>query len=119
MWINGSMWAMQQAEVMALRDELTKVSGVVGENTRLLVENARLRSDMDWFKLRLNQVELERAQLIMAASGVKISTPAFVPAQEDPMRALQEMPDFAQVGEDMPDAESTPDYSGMPRRANN
>ena len=94
---------------------------------RLEVENARLRSDMDWFKLRLNQVERERGQLIQAAIGIKIPVAEFVPVQENLEDALNEMPDYSTVGEDAADQGegaavadaagqgSTPDYSGMPK----
>jgi hypothetical protein len=43
-----------------------------------------MRSDMDWFKLRLNQVERERAHAHSGRLGVKIAVPEFVPTYEDP-----------------------------------
>ena len=79
------------------------------ERDRLRIENERMRADMDWFKLRLNQVERERGQLIQAAIGVKIAVPEFVPTYEAPGKALNEMPDLSTVGMD------ARDEGGMPR----
>lgn len=92
------------------------------ENAALLGENGRMRADMDWFKLRLNQVERERAMLVQDRLGVKITVPEFVPTYEDPASALAQMPDFGSVGSDArPDAVATDaepgegvDYSLMP-----
>jgi len=78
---------------------------------------------MDWFKLRLNQVERERGQLIQAAIGVKIAVPEFVPTYEDPGQALQEIPDLSTIGGDAKDQGLTQteaelgegvDYTQMP-----
>jgi len=118
MWISKAHYKTLDGLINSAQDrntEMLRREGALHEaNRRLEAENARLRSDMDWFKLRLNQVETERAQLIMAASGVKITHPTFVAAQEDPSRALQEMPDFAMIGADAPE-----DYSQMPARDRN
>lgn len=107
---------------------LATAAEVNGKAQRLEIENTRLRADLDWFKLRLNQVEKERGQLIQAAIGVKVSVPEFVPAREDPEDTFNEMPDFSTVGEnaledrdgaalaDEAGQGSEPDYSGMPRK---
>lgn len=82
--------------------------------------NAQLRSEMNWFKHRLNQVERERGQLIQAAIGVKIAVPEFVPTYEDPGAALNEMPNLSTVGGDavdnpLPDGMNPGvDYSMLP-----
>jgi hypothetical protein len=113
MWISKAMFATMNGLIESAQNRNTDMlrrEGALHEKVAGLErENSRLRADQDWFKLRLNQVEQERAQLILAASGVRITTPTFVAAQEDPLRALQEMPDFAMVGADAPE-----DYSQMP-----
>lgn len=108
MWVNRKMF-----DVMAQRVDVVNTSQ--GENVRLLVENARLRADLDWFKHRLNQVERERGQLIQAAIGVKIAVPEFVPTF-NPAEALTEMHDtFKGVGEDDPEhLAPAEDFSAMP-----
>lgn len=103
---------------------LIEIAGVRGECKRLEIENARLRSDMDWFKIRLNAVEKERAQLIHAAIGVKLAIPEFVPTGDKTADALQELPDLSRVGGDAADEDNgralipgqtdNPDYSLLP-----
>ena len=114
MWISKAAWAIIEDLQIRLHTAEEHRAQAVGENDRIARENERMRSDIDWFKLRLNQVEKERAQLILASTGHPISVPTFTPAQEDPSRALQEMPDFAMVGADAPD-----DYTMMPKRDRN
>jgi hypothetical protein len=90
MWISKSVTRLLkdfQEEIVGLKIDL---AGLVAENNRLQIENARLRSDLDWFKLRLNQVERERGMLIQAAIGVKIAVPEFVPTF-NPDEALNPM----------------------------
>lgn len=118
MWIPKAAWDFAFNSLGELERAKT---GAEGENVRLRIENERLRADMDWFKLRLNQVERERGQLIQAAIGVKIAVPEFVPSYEDPAEALNQMPDMSTVGGDAPDdaeagsgAVSGMDYSLMP-----
>lgn len=111
MWINNEF-------VRGLKTRAGQCEYVLGEKHRLEVENARLRSDLDWFKLRLNQAERERGQLIQAAIGIKISVPEFVPSEPEIDKSLHEMPNFASVGGDaMPEGvvvNAGEDYSGMP-----
>lgn len=86
----------------------------------LEAENTRLRNDSKWFMHRLNQVELERAQLINAAIGVKLQVPQFKPPVEtdaaDVMNAMGAP--FAGVGEDSTDPQdqipAQEDFSHLP-----
>lgn len=96
----------------------------VGVKQQLEIENTRLRADLDWFKLRLNAVEKERAQLIHAAIGIKIAIPEFTPTGDKTGEALQELPDLSRVGADAADEDNgrafipgqteNPDYSLLP-----
>lgn len=111
----GTAKALQQAQ-----SDLSKMFMLIGERTGELrattSENAQLRATIEWMKLRLNAVEKERAQLISAAIGVKVSIPEFVPITEgtDIQKALQEMPDLSSVGGDAPDDVPETDYSQWP-----
>ena len=86
----------------------------------LEAENNRLRNDAKWFMHRLNQVELERAQLINAAIGVKLHVPQFSPPVEpDAAAVMNEMgAPFAGIGEDSTDPNDLipghEDYSHLP-----
>lgn len=113
------MWISREF-VTDLRQRAEQLAYASGQNVRLEVENARLRADLDWFKLRLNQVERERAMLMQDRIGVKIDVPQFVPAMHNEADALAEMPDLSSVGNDAPDPPSDADpgngvnYSMMP-----
>lgn len=106
MWMSNAT----AAEMIAARAQQARAEG---EAVRLLIENTRLRADLDWFKHRLTQVERERGQLIAAAIGVKIAVPEFVPTYR-PDEALNTLNDpFADLGPD--EAPAAPvDYSMLP-----
>ncbi len=118
MWISKAAKAMLDTRDQLMLDQEHQLRENQGENTRLRIENTRLRADLDWFKHRLTQVERERGQLIQAAIGVKIAVPEFVPTYNDPGAALNEP--FAPFID--PDAEkdangvAEPDYSIFPRQ---
>lgn len=127
MWVSRQAWQSLQDAMQRLVTDAASLRSEAwhrrGEAERLAVENSRLRADMDWFKLRLNQVERERGQLIQAAIGVKIAVPEFVPTYEDPGQALQEIPDLSTIGGDAKDQGLTQteaelgegvDYTQMP-----
>ena len=104
MWISKKWFETFTNQIIEERNEWAcKWHETRGYTDRLKIENERLRADQDWFKLRLNQVERERGQLIQAAIGVKIAVPEFVPTYEDPTDALHEMPDLSSIGGDAVD----------------
>lgn len=112
MWISKRVFALFEEWKGAAAEATHNVTVLATENIQLRAENARLRADQDWFKLRLNQVERERGQLIQAAIGVKIAVPEFVPTYENPGAALNEMPDMSTVGGDaMEDSGGAPVHS--------
>ena len=120
MWINKAFWKWTQDQSLRTAEQALET---LRDNSALKVrlelverENQMLKANQEWFKLRLNAVEKERAQLIFATLGHKISVPEFVPTYDAPETALAEQPDFAAVGED---ARSDADYSLMPQRENN
>jgi hypothetical protein len=119
MWISNAIGKMLEdaAEKRAtLRTALGASEACVN---RLTQENTRLRSDLDWFKHRLTQVERERGQLIYAALGTKIAVPEFVPTFQ-PDEALNPQNDpFSDLGEGAEVGQPAPavDFSLMPRFA--
>lgn len=74
---------------------------------RLQAVNAELRSrvaaqdtTIDWFRVRITQLEMERAQLLYNYTGVKIATPSIERAPEsDVARALQATQHFQDMGD--------------------
>ena len=71
MWMSKAMYAEQH-------DRLVKAEAVVQS---VQIHNAALHTTMDWMRLRLNQLEHERARLIENYMGVRISVPNIEPAQ--------------------------------------
>jgi len=118
MWIGKAVQARLDAYFENYGECRGQLMQAVGQQQRLEIENARLRSDLDWFKLRLNQVERERGMLIQSAIGVKIAVPEFVPTF-DPSEALNPHGNpFEELGGDgaMAGVDTDPqvDYSAMP-----
>lgn len=126
MWISKSAWLALEDKQASLDATTTELTIARERSSRLEVENARLRADLDWFKLRLNAVEKERQMLMLDRLGIKIPVPEFVAAQDlpDELDAVNAMPDFSLIGGDAPPTfnpaqELGPDYSGLPVRKDN
>ena len=125
MWVSRKLHAfviaLYQDAVASAKEWRDKLVAASAKVERLEIENARLRSDLDWFKLRLNHVERERGQLIQAAIGVKVSVPEFIPKMDNPEEAFNAMPDLSTVGGDAKwedptgilAREDAADYSGL------
>jgi hypothetical protein len=89
MWLDRKAYEDQRAEGIKNHEE-----------ARVLAEqNRALQVTMDWFRVRINQLEIERAQLLFNYTGVKVSAPAITPAPapDDPARAV---PHFGDVGDE-------------------
>ena len=77
-----------------LRLEWTKAH----EEARVLAQqNQALTTTLDWFRVRITQLEMERAQLLWNYTGVKIPTPVI--AKNVNANAITQTPDFADVGD--------------------
>ena len=127
MWISGKELMHEVKELRgALAECMHERRGAEATTERLLVENERMRADLNHLMLRVNQVEKERQMLMLDRLGIKIPVPEFVAAENmpDELDAFNGMPDMTLVGDDAPAGfnpatELGPDYSGMPTRANN
>lgn len=77
-----------------LRDSLVK-SQV--ETNALMQINAQLNAHIEWMRVRLTQLEFERAQLLKKYMGVDIPTPSFEQPDNhpDPNQTI----DFGDVGD--------------------
>lgn len=100
MWISKAVQQMLDIKDQINTELRVALSVSTARAEKLVAENTRLRADQDWFKLRLNMVEKERAQLIFAAVGTKINVPEFVPMTHNPEDAVNAMPDFSSIGND-------------------
>ena len=62
-------------------------------------QNRALQTTIDWFRVRISQLEMERAQMLYNYTGVKISTPVIERAPDtDVARALQAVQGFEDIG---------------------
>jgi hypothetical protein len=114
MWISKAMQARFDAADQRCVELQVRLGHNIGASDKLAAENVRLRSDLDWFKHRLNQVERERGQLIQSAIGVKIAVPEFVPTF-DPSEALNPGGNpFEEMAGSGVDVDPKEDYSMMP-----
>lgn len=63
-------------------------------------QNRALQVSIDWFRVRISQLEMERAQMLYNYTGVKISTPVIERVPEgDIARALQAVQGFEDIGD--------------------
>lgn len=112
MWITREQREFERNQLQRAQDEShvlnLRLHDVEAQNKQLEIRVSHLVSTLDWFKHRLTQVEMERAQLIYAATGgrdpmpsqVKMAVPNFVgePLVSDVLNA-QNNP-FGTMGDD-------------------
>lgn len=94
------MWLTKQQFLDLAAEARTAYAAKAALETQLKV----LETNLDWFRVRVTQLEKERAQLMYVVNGVKIPTPEFIKQSEEPfdLRAtLGELPAFADVGDEM------------------
>lgn len=77
-----------------LKDDLSKLRA---ESSALTQVNAQLNAHIEWMRVRLTQVEMERAQLLKRYMNVDVPTPTFEEDHQsvDPNQTL----DFQDVGD--------------------
>ena len=80
-----------------------KESKARGELAALQTRFAAQDSMVDWFRIRLTQLEKERAQMILKYTGVAIETPVFAkePEQTPLDQVLGEVSTFDDVGDEI------------------
>ena len=63
-------------------------------------QNRALQVTLDWFRVRISQLEMERAQLLFNYTGVKVSSPVIERAPDgDVAKALQAVQGFDDIGD--------------------
>ena len=63
-------------------------------------QNRALQVSLDWLRVRVTQLEIERAQMLYNYTGVKVPVPSIERAPEsDVARALQAVPSFEDLGD--------------------
>lgn len=94
MWINRNDYMLLVAKENAER----------ALNASAREQNKVLQTNMDWMRLRLTQMEKERAQLMFQLMGVKVPVPEIEHVRIDLPGELQhplnQMPSFEDVGDE-------------------
>ena len=93
------MWISRE-HYQAHRDERIKAEAIVAA---VQSHNVALQTSLDWMRVRLTQLEHERAQLIFNYMGVKVQVPSIEPATnpaEASADALNQTLTFADMGDE-------------------
>lgn len=101
MWIDRST----HRRLLQLVSDLEKAMALSeGIRQTYSEQNKVLQTNLDWLRVRVNQLEHERAQLVYNYMGIKIQTPEIqrTTPVDTPVHPLVELPSF----EDMGDAEA-------------
>jgi len=95
MWIDRKIY----------EDMKTEMAVALAQAATLDKQNGMLQTHLDWLRLRVNQLEQERAQLYFRVADIKISTPVIeqvAPMSKQPRvgSPFHEMPSFEDMGDD-------------------
>ena len=82
---------------------IQKESAAKAELSTFLSRFAAQDAMVDWFRIRLTQLEKERAQMILTYTGVAIASPVFAKEPEKPAidQVLGEVATFDDVGDEV------------------
>jgi chromosome segregation ATPase len=129
MWSEGAvMWirkgnlldlrdrvALNQGEIDSLRQRLAgtagaltaqheRAAGAIAEAATLKEQNRVLQTHLDWLRVRVNQIEAERARLIEKALQIKVAVPTISSPLHPPDRtAAPKLEQLAALFEDVGD----------------
>lgn len=79
---------------------VTSVATSVGEARALGEANKAMQATIDWMRVRISQLEMERAQMLYNYTGVKVATPSIeVVPQMSTREMLASVPNFDDVGD--------------------
>jgi hypothetical protein len=92
------MWISRELFVSLISRESTARGELAALQSRFAAQDAMC----DWFRVRLTQLEKERAQMILKYTGVAIETPVFAKEPEIPVeQVLSEVSSFDDVGDEV------------------
>lgn len=101
MWVNKFIYQCLNENISTQR---TRADVAEMQARTLSEQNKVLQTNMDWMRLRLTQMEKERAQLMFQLMGVKVPVPEIEQVRIDLPGELQhplnQMPSFEDVGDE-------------------
>ena len=70
------------------------------EEARVLShQNQALMTTLDWFRVRITQLEMERAQMLWRYTGVKVPVPEIVKTDGVASNPMTQTPNFNDIGD--------------------
>jgi len=109
MWVPREVadwFKISKDSVDALREEL---SAIRAERDSLQTQLSISQNHFDWLRIRVNTLEIERAQLIKKAYGIDIPVPEIVRTNPNPLELNADL--FTDMGEDAAKKLGLPVYS--------
>lgn len=109
MWVPSAVvdwFHISKQAVDSLREEL---AGVRAERDSLKLQLASSQNHFDWLRVRVNALEVERAQLIEKAYGIKIPVPEIVRPAKSPLELNTDI--FNDMGDDAAKTLGLPTYN--------
>jgi hypothetical protein len=93
MWVDRTIYDDLRMKEAAISAAFTTLQ------TRFAAQDAMV----DWFRIRLTQLEKERAQMILRYTGVAVESPVFtkVPDEKAPEQILNEVSNFDDIGDEV------------------
>lgn len=110
MWVPASVvewFHISKQAVESLREE---VAALRAERDALRLQLASSTNHFDWLRIRVNSLEVERAQLIEKAYGIKIPVPEVV-RSTSPTQDMINQFSFEDMGDDMAKKLGLPVYN--------
>jgi predicted nuclease with TOPRIM domain len=97
MWLPKTLYELFKTSKEQVDALFVEVYSLRNENVNLKTQLASTQANFDWLKIRVNQLEVERAQLIEKAYGVKTLVPEIARRPEVPVGFQSDL--FEDMGE--------------------
>lgn len=98
MWISNKIFELFEMNKETIADLREELSAIKSERDSIKTELYTTKANFDWLRIRTNALEIERAQLLEKAYGIKVLVPELVRAPINPLDINQSM--FEDMGED-------------------
>ena len=111
MWLSKDLVGFFQISHEVVQDLKVDLTVERAANTALRQELATLKTNFDWLRVKVNQLELERAQLIEKAYNIKLPAPTLQ------RHVAADVPDafsFEDVGDDLAKKLGLPIFDNVP-----
>jgi hypothetical protein len=97
------MWISRSEYQLLLNDRLAAIAAIA-ETRAIASQNAVHVSTLDWMRVRINQLEKDRAALLFQATGARMSVPEIMPTEPDGNPLLRLPTTFEDIGDDLASA---------------